>query len=72
MFLDEWPGVRELSKQLWLPPITHALAIRRNRVSSVFEIVLRVQIGNNPRLNRRPSQPLLGQRAEGRLSMAKK
>jgi hypothetical protein len=35
--------------------------MQRNGVSSVFEIVSRVQIGNNPRLNRSPSQPFLSQ-----------
>src|SRR5215472_11864435 len=39
--------------------------MQRNIVSSVFEIVFRVQIGNNPRLNRSPSQPLLRQRTGG-------
>jgi hypothetical protein len=36
--------------------IVHALAVQRDGVRSVFEIVLRVQIGNEPRLNRSPSQ----------------
>src|SRR4029077_2034362 len=45
--------------------------MQRNGVSSVFEVVLRVQIGNNPRLNRAPSQPFLRQRAGSRAVDAK-
>src|ERR1700751_3769189 len=41
----------------------HALAVQRDGVLGVFEIVGRVQIGNQPRLNRSQSQPLLGQGA---------
>jgi hypothetical protein len=45
--------------------------MQRNGIGSVFEIVLRVQIGNNPRLNRSPSQPFLCQRAGSRAVDAK-
>src|SRR6266576_5400138 len=45
--------------------------MQRNGVSRVFEIVLRVQIGNNPGLNRSPSQPFPGQRAGSRAVNAK-
>jgi hypothetical protein len=44
----------------------HALAVQRDGVRGVFEIVLRLQIGNESRLNRSPSQPLLGQGAGSR------
>jgi hypothetical protein len=37
----------------------------------VFEIVRRIQIGNEPRLNRSPSQPTLRQPAGGRSVYAK-
>src|SRR5258705_5781304 len=43
-----------------------ALALQNHGVSSVFEIVLRVQIGNEPRLNRSPSQLFLSLRAGSR------
>src|ERR1700722_11757412 len=42
------------------------LAVQGNGVPSVFEIVLGVQIGNEPWLNRSPSQPLLRLRAGSR------
>src|SRR5882724_11810981 len=44
----------------------YALAVQKDGVRSVCEIVLRVQIGNEPRLNRSPSQLLLRQRAGSR------
>src|SRR6266446_10341022 len=44
----------------------HALAVLNHGVRSVFKIVLRVQIGNEHRLNRSPSQPFLCLRAGSR------
>src|SRR5580692_8903971 len=44
----------------------HGLAVQKGGVRNVFEIVLRVQIGNEPRLNRSPSQPFLRLRAGSR------
>src|SRR6266481_2945138 len=44
----------------------HALAVLNHGVRSVFKIVLRGQIGNEPRLNRSPSQPFLRLRAGSR------
>jgi hypothetical protein len=44
----------------------HALAVQRDGVRSVFEMVRRVQIGNEPTLNRSPSQPFLCLRAGSR------
>ena len=44
----------------------HALAVERHGIRSVFEIVLRVQISNEPRLNRSPSQSFLRLRAGSR------
>src|ERR1700676_1242416 len=44
----------------------HALAVQRDGVRNGFEIVLRIQIGNEPRLNRLPSQPFLRLRAGSR------
>src|SRR6266849_2378862 len=43
-----------------------ALAVQRNGIRGVFEIMLRVEIGNDPRLNRSPSQPFLRLRAGSR------
>src|SRR6266550_2595155 len=40
--------------------------MQRNGLGSLFEIVFRVQIGNNPGLNRSPSQSFLRQRAGSR------
>src|SRR5437899_1240888 len=45
--------------------------MQRNGVGSLFEIVFRVQIGNNPWLNRSPSQLFLRQRAGSRAVDAK-
>src|SRR5438270_9764442 len=45
--------------------------MQRNGVGSLFEIVFRVQIGNNPGLNRSPSQLFLRQRAGSRAVDAK-
>src|SRR5579864_3820345 len=45
--------------------------MQRNGVGNVFEIVLCVQIGNNPGLNRPPSQPFPRQRAGSRSVDAK-
>src|SRR5882724_561006 len=39
----------------------HALAAQGHGVHGVFEIVLRIQIRDEPRLDRSPSQPFLGQ-----------
>src|SRR5882762_4805332 len=44
----------------------HGLAVQNGGVRNVFEIVRRVQIGNEPRLNRSPSQPFLRLRAGSR------
>ena len=44
----------------------HALGAQRDRVRGVFEIVLLLQIGNEARLNRSPSQPFLRLRAGSR------
>src|SRR5580704_14459457 len=46
--------------------VLHTLAPQNRRVRCMFEIVVRVQIGNEPRLNRSPSQPFLRQRAGSR------
>src|SRR6266849_8590654 len=43
-----------------------ALVVQRNGIRGVFEIMLRVEIGNDPRLNRSPSQPFLRLRAGSR------
>src|SRR5258705_11947711 len=48
------------------------LAVQRDGVGSVFEIALRVQIGNEPRLNRPPSQLFLRQDAGSRSVDTKK
>src|SRR5947207_2563411 len=40
--------------------------MHRHGIRSVFEIVLRVQIGNNPRLNRPPTHSFLRERARSR------
>ena len=45
--------------------------MQRDGVGGVFEIVHRIQIGNEPRLNWSPSQPFLRQRAGGRAVDAK-
>jgi hypothetical protein len=49
----------------------HGLTVQRDGVRSVFEIVPRVQISNEPRLNRLPSQSLLRLRAGSRAVYAK-
>jgi hypothetical protein len=41
----------------------HALGAQRDGVRGVFEIVRLLQIGNEARLNRSPSQPFLRLRA---------
>jgi len=46
--------------------------MQRNGVGSLFEIVRRVQIGNEPRLNRSPSQPFLRQSTGSRAVDTKK
>jgi hypothetical protein len=44
----------------------NALPVQRDCVRAMFEIVFRIQISNEPGLNRSPSQPLLRQRAGSR------
>src|SRR5882757_8646149 len=49
----------------------HALGVQGRGVRSVLEIVLRIQIRDEPRLDRSPSQPFLGQCAGSRAVDAK-
>src|SRR5437764_12672418 len=44
----------------------NTLPVQRDGLGAMFEIVFRIQIGDEPRLNRSPSHPLLRQRAGSR------